>query len=326
MQRFKNILCVVGVIDAYRSALERAVALAENNQAHLTLIDVITPLTTDFGIPAAGPISGELQEAVVKARQLKLESLLKPYQGRIDLTSKVILGTAFLEIIREVIRNKHDLVITAAEPQDWLDRLFSSEDMHLLRKCPCPVWIIKPQAPKTYRRILAAVDVADSYPADELKTRQALNWQILEMASSLALSEFAGLHIVHAWEAIGESAMRGAFLHTPEDKINAYVDQVKRQHATNLDALINAMTNKLGQQARDFLQPQTHLVKGLARKEIPVLAKAIAADLVVMGTVARTGVPGFIMGNTAETILNQLDCSVLAIKPPGFITPVTLQE
>jgi universal stress protein E len=45
---------------------------------------------------------------------------------------------------------------------------------------------------------------------------------------------------------------------------------------------------------------------------------------VVMGTVARTGVPGFIMGNTAETILSQIDCSVLAIKPPGFTTPVTL--
>jgi nucleotide-binding universal stress UspA family protein len=43
-----------------------------------------------------------------------------------------------------------------------------------------------------------------------------------------------------------------------------------------------------------------------------------------MGTVARTGISGFFMGNTAETILNQLDCSVLAVKPQGFVTPVTL--
>jgi len=47
---------------------------------------------------------------------------------------------------------------------------------------------------------------------------------------------------------------------------------------------------------------------------------------VVMGTVARTGVPGFIMGNTAETILNHINCSVLAIKPQGFVTPITLQD
>jgi hypothetical protein len=36
--------------------------------------------------------------------------------------------------------------------------------------------------------------------------------------------------------------------------------------------------------------------------------------------------PGFIIGNTAETILNQIDCSVLAIKPSGFATAVTLEE
>jgi nucleotide-binding universal stress UspA family protein len=49
-------------------------------------------------------------------------------------------------------------------------------------------------------------------------------------------------------------------------------------------------------------------------------------DLIIMGTVARTGIPGFLMGNTAETILNRIECSVLAIKPAGFVTPVTLED
>jgi len=46
-------------------------------------------------------------------------------------------------------------------------------------------------------------------------------------------------------------------------------------------------------------------------------------DLIVMGTVAMTGMPGFIIGNTAEAILQQVYCSVLAIKPEGFHSPVT---
>ena len=96
-------------------------------------------------------------------------------------------------------------------------------------------------------------------------------------------------------------------------------------HAVNLDALIREVANNLGQETLDYLKPQTHLVKGRARKEIPELAKRIEADLVVMGTVGRTGVPGFIVGNTAEMILAQIDCSVLAIKPPGFVTPVTVE-
>ena len=76
--------------------------------------------------------------------------------------------------------------------------------MHLLRKCPCPVWLIKPEKQKSYRRILAAVDVDDAIHND------ALSRQILEMASSLALSDFAELHVVHAWEPVAESALRDA--------------------------------------------------------------------------------------------------------------------
>jgi nucleotide-binding universal stress UspA family protein len=81
----------------------------------------------------------------------------------------------------------------------------------------------------------------------------------------------------------------------------------------------------LGEAAVDYLKPKIHLVKGRARKEIPALAREIDCDLVVMGTVARTGIPGFIMGNSAEAILSQIDCSVLAIKPPGFTSPVSLE-
>lgn len=76
----------------------------------------------------------------------------------------------------------------------------------------------------------------------------------------------------------------------------------------------------------EYLKPQTHLLEGSPRQDIPAISKEIKADLVVMCTVARTGISGFFMGNTAETILNQLDCSVLAIKPQGFVTPVTFEE
>lgn len=323
MQRFKDILCVVGTGKADKHSLERAVTLAENNQASLTVVDVVDRVTAGIGMPEGGPISADLQAALVSAHEQELETLVDPYRARVAIQAKVLTGLPFLEIIREVLRNGHDLVIKTPENRDWLDRLFGSEDMHLLRKCPCPVWLIKPGMQKPYRRIMAAVDVDDAYPAEELASRRALRRQILEMASSLALSEFAELHVAHAWEAVAESAVLGA-LYTPEEKFIAYVEQVRQQHAASLDGLIREVTGNLDQGAWDYLKPQTHLEKGRARKEIPMLAKQIEADLVVMGTVARTGVPGFIMGNTAETILNQIDCSVLAIKPPGFKTPVTL--
>lgn len=326
MKRFKNILCVVEAGQECKSALERAFTLAENNQAGLTIIDIAPRVTAGIGMPEGGPTSDDLQAAIVTNYTQILETLVDSHRKRIKVKTQVLVGTPFLEIIREVLRNRHDLVIKIPEHQDWLDRLFGSDDMHLLRKCPCPVWLIKPQAPKSYRRILAAVDVDETHPSRELEARRALNRQILEIASSLALADFAKLHIVHVWTAIGESAMGGAFPRLPEEKVIAYVEQERQHHAENLGRLMREVTSKIGKDALDYLKPHTHMPKGWARQEIPALAKQIEAELVVMGTVARTGVPGFIMGNTAETILNQIDCSVLAIKPPGFVTPVTLED
>jgi len=52
------------------------------------------------------------------------------------------------------------------------------------------------------------------------------------------------------------------------------------------------------------------------------MARQLDADLVVMGTVGRSGIAGLFIGNTAEMVLEQVQCSVLAIKPPGFVSPV----
>jgi len=326
MRRFKDILCVVCPGTEGKDALSRAATLADNNQARLTVVEVIDEIPPNTKLLDRVLSSVDLQAKIVAEHKNRLQELVASWSRNTEIQTEVLTGVPFWEIVCEVLRNERDLVIKTAESGGLLDRLFGSDDMHLLRKCPCPVWLVKPDSHKAHHRILAAVDVNDYYPSDELNTRHLLNLQILEMASSLALSEFAELHIVHAWEAIGESAMRGAFLLRPEDEVVAYVEEVRQQHKQNLNVLVDEIIDNLGQNASDYLKPQAHLLKGSPRSMIPALAGDIEADLVVMGTVSRTGVSGYIMGNTAETILNQLNCSVLAIKPPGFVTPVTLGD
>jgi nucleotide-binding universal stress UspA family protein len=326
MQRFKNILCVVVPGSEGGVALERAATLAGNNQAYLTVVEVIDKIPSNTRLPDSFLSPDELQTKIVAQRRQVLEELVASSNRNIKINTKVFIGTSFLEIIREVLRNEHDLVIKTTESGGLLDRVFGSDDMHLLRKCPVPVWLVKSDSPSAYQRILAAVDVNDSYPPEELKTSHLLNLQILEMASSLALSEFAELHVVNAWHAIGESTMRGAFMTKPEHEIIAYIEGVRQHNKQNLNVLMDEIIGKLGKNSLEYLKPQAHLLQGWPRNKIPELAGEIKADLVVMGTVARTGIPGFFMGNTAETILNRLDCSVLAIKPPGFETPVTLDD
>lgn len=326
MKRFNNILYVLSTEKTHQSVLERVVTLAQNNQAKLTVLSTLEPVTVGFGMPEGGPISVDLQAAMMSAQTRKLETSVAPYQTRVNVQTKLRVGTQFLEIIREVLYGGHDLVIKVPESMDWIDQLFGSEDLHLLRKCPCPVWLIKPEPQKTYRRILAAVDIDDTDAPEEQDPHDEMNQQILELASSMALSGFAELHIVHAWEATSESILRGELIHMPKERVMDFVEHERQNREAGLNRLIRKVDKKLGQDAFGFLKPQTHLIKGQPRKEIPALAKKIGADLIVMGTVARTGVPGFIIGNTAEAILGQIECSVLALKPPGFVTPVTGNE
>lgn len=325
MKWFTKILCVLSAGEACESVLERAVSIAENQGAELAVVDVIERVVTGIGLPEGGPVSAELQARLVRERLEGLDCLVAPHRERVKLRTDVLIGVPFLEVIREVLRNGHDLVIRAAEHQPLIARLFGSDDMHLLRKCPCPVWLVKCDPLKPYRRILVAVDVDELHPATELETRDALNRRLLELAGTVALGECADLHIAHTWCAPLESHMRSGFVRIDDAKIAAYVEDVRRRREAALGRLIAETVGGKASGAPDCLHLRTHLIQGQARKEIPALAERIEADLVVMGTVGRTGVPGFIVGNTAESILGQIACSVLAVKPPGFVTPVTLE-
>ena len=65
-----------------------------------------------------------------------------------------------------------------------------------------------------------------------------------------------------------------------------------------------------------------HLRKGDSEHVLSQMTETLDIDLLIMGTVGRTGIPGFFIGNTADAILRKVTCSVLTIKPEKFKTPV----
>jgi universal stress protein E len=322
MKRFSNILYVVEASVAHRSAMERAVSLAENSQANLTVIDIVPKVTSGITMPAGKLTSAELQSAMVNNSLKDLESLVAPYKQRIPIQISVLVGTAFLEIIRAVLRDNYDLLIKAAENPTLLKRLFGSKDMHLLRKCPCPVWLARPDEETKYSSIMAAVDF--NIDAPDIPDQNP-NQKILEIASALAVSELSELHFIHAWDAPGEMTVR-TWSDNPDSDSRTYTEGERSRHEIALNHLRDQLKSYLGTEAYDYLSPQFHLKRGAPSNIIPETAKQLKADLVVMGTVSRTGISGFIIGNTAESILEQLQCSVLAVKPDGFVSPVNLTD
>jgi nucleotide-binding universal stress UspA family protein len=324
VKRFQNILYLNEPSVDQESAIARAVSLAENNQANLTIGDVIPTevVTTAVELYTGGSISKDVRKALESEHRKAMESMVQSFKERLQIQLKVLVGKTYLEAIRAVLKNGYDLLIKPVENPPWTDRLFGSDDLHLLRKCPCPVWLMKAPEKPNYSAILAAVDFDMS---DPLAPEHDLNREIVELAASLALSDFASLHIVHAWEAIAERMLvtRGGV--SPEG-VTSYLEREQARHRNELDGLAKELGEWIGRDAYDYLSPGFHLVKGQAKKVIAPLAAELRADLVVMGTVARAGISGLIIGNTAEAILDQLACSVLAIKPPGFKTPVKVEE
>ena len=323
MNRFKNILYVHSSETDQTCALARAVALSRASQARLTALAVVEKLPAGAMLRGMELTRDTLQKALVGETERGLHELLGAAGATGGVDIKVVTGTPFLEAIRDVLCKGRDLVIKCAETQDLTGRLFGSDDMHLLRKCPCPVWLCKPNAGGRCRRIMVAVDAEQLYPRDELETRHDLNLRLLELATALARADSAELHVAYAWTAIAEGVMRSSSLWAPEERIDAYIASERQRHAQALESLLAELEAVMRDRGEPMPEPIRHLPRGSARTEIPALARRIDADLLVLGTLGRTGVPGFFIGNTAETVLYQADCSVLALKPVGFVSPVT---
>jgi len=187
--------------------------------------------------------------------------------------------------------------------------------MHLMRKCPCPVWVVKSAKRAKYKRILAAVDTASDFPDCE---RESLNPLIMQLASSLAQMDGSDLHLVQVWFLFAEDYLE-ARAQLGKSDIQHLRENTKRQYSSKLSSLLAGVDLK-GLVVHKYLPRSDD-----ASRTIVKLAKNKKIDLLVMGTVCRTGLAGFFIGNTAEKVLSEVNCSVLTVKPEGFVTPVTLE-
>lgn len=203
---------------------------------------------------------------------------------------------AWLAIVREVLHEPADLVITGKRSSPRHDsRPVGSVAHKLLRKCPCPVWVVKPDSVAPPRSLLAASDLG---PVGESVTLAA---------ARLAQEAGATLHVVHALQlplavqVEGEAATQ-QWLARARDEAELSIATQLRNAGRGKDEIHVGLTSP------------THAVLECAER--------FGSDLVVMGTISRGGVAGLLVGNTAERLLGRLDRSILAVKPADFVCPV----
>jgi len=317
----RRILAVMDESDA-QIALRSAKMLADRHGAALEVLACVEPphdLNVLARLAAREPTTllNELRERTRDAMLARLKEHLPADQTALHIA----VGKTFVEIIRHVVANECDFVVKSAETLSGVHRfLFASTDQHLLRKCPCPVWLQTSNAPVVPKRIVAAVDV-DEWDAAEPETLHLLNRRVLSAACTIAAPLEAQVFVLHAWDAIGEGLV-WAFSSSKDARgsANLYVNEVREGHQKAMSRLISQ--HLFDMPDRDGVQFVPRLVRGAPEQVLEEQSRELDADVIVMGTVARTGLSGVFIGNTAENIINNLACPVLAVKPDGFISPL----
>lgn len=312
MDRFKNILVSAAPGHLEAVTVRAAARLAQANGARLTLLDVVAPMPRLYRAVHGQGRMADVQAGMVRHREEALRQLADNTRVGGDAEVRVLEGEPFLEVIRHVLAHGNDLVVVGGEQVErGVTPELSSGVMHLLRKCPVPVWVMRPPRPET-ARILALVDPDAGDPV-----RDSLNGLVLQLATSLARREDAELHVGHAWDLVGEGMLRSSpHLGLAGHEVDQMVTAAEEAQREQLRLLLD-------QHEATRAAATVHVERGEPARVLPGLVDRLHVSLIVMGTVSRTGIRGLIIGNTAETILRSVRCSVLAVKPEGFITPVT---
>lgn len=273
---------------------------AAETGADLTIAEVIEdipPLARRFL-----PRSWDLPALVREQKQARLErrSSLARRLGASPETV-VLTGSPIRALIREVVRGGYDLLAVAATSPDTVQCVEASAT-RLLREVPCPVLLVRPSRRRRRPRVLAAVDTGPLVSSDT----SALAAKLIETAVWLSEKHEAELHVLHAWIPYGERMIVRAGL--TEAEAHQFLAGVREEAREELERLLAPLRARID-------PARVHLVKGDPRVVIPEFATTQRIDLLVVGTVGRTGVAGRIIGNTAEAVLNQLPCSMLVVKP-----------
>jgi universal stress protein E len=218
----------------------------------------------------------------------------------LDVKFETLLGEPFVEITHAVQQEGYDLVLAGTRGlAAWEQFFVGSTAKRLIRKCPASVWIVKAEHIDPPKVVLATTDFSE------------VSFKAVSQGLWVAQQAKAEFHLLHVVDSID----------VPEDVIaknprgRSLYNEINQEVKQHLGAFVESLPV-------DRTRIQVHLSWGRPWKEIVGRARHLAADLIAMGTVGRSGIKGLFLGNTAEKVLSTCDCSLLTVKPDGFVSSI----
>lgn len=295
MNKMKNVLVVVNRSDDAKYVLEKAQLLSSAARATAHVIRVVYDDVVESSIPK-GEDAQRLKTFIMEAEETFLEELVDPYRAKFEnIETATIWNKKQWEGVIDVARDLEiDLIIKAANVESRLQEVIHTpDDWNVLRHARCPAMLVKAQAWVREPAIVAAVNVLE-------EEHESLNRRILSYARDLTRVLGGELHVVNAFPLfepwVGE-------LGAAYDYVS-----IKREVEAEVDQRVRSIADEEDVDYR-FL----HIREGKAPMVISDLCEETNAELVVMGTAARGGVRGLVIGNTSEAVLHAVNTDVVTL-------------
>lgn len=294
MTRFRNLLVYCQGNPAEDTAVQRAAEMAATDGVRVKILGIVG----DESLRRLRQMD-PYPLALMRKRKEALEHHAESLKSRgVRVSVSVRFGRPSAEIEREIAHGDHDLVLKMANPGEKASRwrFIGDTAVRLMRSSPVPLWVTRRER-EGVRRILAAIDPV-SEPA-----RRALDDEVMALASELAASAGGELHVVHAWDTI---VLKGR---VSWQEARRYAASTYLSMRRELDDYLAKYDELAGHPER------IHTPRGNPDTCISQTATRIGADVVVMGNFGRTGLSGYLIGNTAEKVLPGLNASIISVKP-----------
>ena len=251
-------------------ALDRAARIADESQASLHIYTCIYA-----SVEKSADRSQQVQAQIERQREL-LDIVAAPLRRRgLSVTAEVEWDRDWCSsVVRASIRNAADVVFKSSLPHSASQRFFNrTSDWTLIRECLCPVLLVKEEADRSSRNILAAIDARE-----EDEGYAQLNRRIIDFGRRVMDYDHAEVHFVNAHRDLASSTDRQALLRN----VGVASDKVRIRMGEPDDVIVAS-------------------------------ARELNASLVIVGNAARSGLSALVRGNTVEKVVDRVDCDVLSM-------------
>ncbi|MCA9033600.1 MAG: universal stress protein [Planctomycetaceae bacterium] len=288
-----------------RLAVRQAFQLAASAKLPVSLVTVLPePNAGWFG--SAEQARRDHEVALTEANSV-LQDLAAQYATESNIVVECVVGVGkpWMELLRVAGNADDTMIICGSRPVGAVSRaLFGSTGLKLLRYACGPVWLVKAVPDDDDRLdILATTDLTE------------IGGDILGLSVGLAKCIPSRLSVLHVAEGTVERYMR---------RTGVSVEQLEEMRARSIEEATHRVHDQLAQTDFRTLENgvQVKVASGPADVGILNAIQNLNINVVVMASQARGGVSGMVLGNTAETLLSEVSCSLIVIKPDDFKCPL----